>query len=327
MRCDPSKAVTTNPAVVRAAITVLDEMGAASITIAESPGGPFSENEIKAAYKACGMVDAAEGTKAVLSYDTSYKPVHSPNAEFSKMYNIITPIINADVIVGISKFKTHSLAKMTGAVKNYFGVIPGVQKFEFHARFAEDQDKMLKAVSELTAFLCREKTVFNVMDAVVGMEGDGPSGGVPRQVGCIISAHNPFALDLLAAYIMGCENSTLMIEYAKEKGYCPESVGGLEIIGDDPDKFKMDDYVFPKANSMSILRHIPKFLSPRPVIDKKICAGCGECMRSCPVKAITVENKKASINKKVCIRCYCCQELCKFKAVRIKKLFIYDLLQ
>ena len=91
---------------------------------------------------------------------------------------------------------------MSGAVKNFFGTVPGVQKFEMHARFPEIGD-FSQMICDLCQMLCAKKTVIAVCDAVVGMEGNGPTAGKPRPLGAILAGTDPSKLDLVCARVIG----------------------------------------------------------------------------------------------------------------------------
>ncbi len=322
LRTDPSKAATTDPSVVEAAASLAFDLGAKSVTIAESPGGPYSETLLRGTYKTCGMADAAQRSGAQLNYDTSFEKV---NYNGVKDVNIISPILKADVIINVTKLKTHSLTRMTASVKNLFGVVPGIEKFEMHARYQNPNDLCDFFIS-LCDMLHTNKNVINIVDAVVCMEGNGPTGGSPKQIGCILSSLNPFCLDAVCEKLMGFEGTVPMVNMAFEKGLRP-SIEDIELIGTPVEAFNTTKLKLPDSNANSFLLKIPKFLQPRPVIDKALCKACGDCVRSCPVKTISVKNGKPFINSKNCIKCYCCQELCHFRAVKIKKYFIYKLIK
>ena len=170
MKKSPDAAATTHPAVLGAVLCVLGEMGVAPV-IAESPGGIYNRQRLEGIYRVCGIAETAQRYGAQLNYDTS--AVHVPFAEGRKvkMFHIISPIVEADVIIDLCKLKSHSLTKMSAAVKNLFGTIPGIEKFEMHATFPEygDFGAMLCDLCEL---LCREKTVIAVTDACTGAKND-----------------------------------------------------------------------------------------------------------------------------------------------------------
>ena len=218
------------------------------------------------------------------------------------------------------------MATMTAGIKNLFGVIPGTEKVEFHARFREMKD-FASAVVDLTSAITARTPMLTVCDAVIGMEGNGPSAGDPRAIGCILASMNPFALDGACAEIIGTGDRSPMLEEAKKRGYLPDSPENYRILGAQIEEVRIDDFVFPDTTKKSILQRLPSFLEPRPVIIKNKCVGCGECARSCPQKAIVIKNRVAHIDKKACIKCYCCQELCKIQAVRIHRSLVYKLLK
>ncbi len=328
---DADKAMTTHPALLRALALILTEAGA-YVTVAESSGGPYTEVALRTIYAACGITDAVKDTGAALNFDTTHGTLSASDGRYSTRFSIITPILEADVIFNLCKLKTHSLATMTAAAKNLFGTVPGLQKFELHARY-RDQKHFLGALCDLCDCLCTEKQIYHICDAVIGMEGNGPSAGSPRKIGCLLASENPFALDLAASRIIGLEGEVPMITEAQGRGLCASHSDALTVLGHGLSPFLIPDFRRPEAASLSFLANIPTFLQPRPIIGPD-CIGCGLCYRSCPVKAISmVEAKKdakakkqALIDRQKCIRCYCCQELCPYEAVDIRKHPVYKLL-
>ena len=321
LRFSPDRAATVHPDVVYAAGRVFKEAGA-EVILAESPGGPYTIGALRGIYKTSGMEEAGVDAGFVLNYDTSYEELTAEGGERSNHFSIIKPILEADLVVNLCKLKSHSMAMMTSAVKNLFGVIPGTQKVEYHSRFPRHED-FAAAVVDLTSFICKNKKVLSICDAIIGMEGNGPSAGNPRKIGCIIASENPFALDTLCAHIIGAGESVPMLENAKKRGYAPNGIEGLQLFGDNLEEMVIKDFVFPDTHKKNKLSYLPKFLQPHPKVNKKECIGCGECARSCPQKVIEIKNKKASINLGGCIRCYCCQELCKPGAIKIHRSIVY----
>ena len=326
----PEKAATTHPDVVEAAARLMKEYGG-GVVIAESPGGIYSEKTLSSIYRTTRIEKAAERAQVSLNYDVSACDMHLPDGKTAKSLSIIKPIYDSEIIVNLCKLKSHSLAGMTCASKNLFGSIPGITKFEMHARFKNPDDFMSMLV-DLNVRLREGRRIINICDAVMCMEGDGPSAGKPKFGGLIISSENQFALDLLAAEIIGLSGKVKLLDCAIGRGLCPDSFKKLDIICDGAsatdaesiiDDIRIRNFAPPGTKIAKKFDLIPPFLQPRPMIDKSICKGCGVCVRSCPQKTIVLKNRKAHINPDKCIRCYCCQELCEFKAVKIKKSFIY----
>lgn len=318
----PDKAATTHPAIVDAVVELLLGFGA-RVVIAESPAGIYTEGTMREAYRASGFMESASALGAEFNYDPSHVEVHAPDGEACKRFHFIKPVWDADVVVNLCKLKSHSLTKMTCAVKNYFGLIPGTEKVEFHARYSEHTD-FLKMLIDLCDTVYKAKPMINICDAVLAMEGEGPGTGTPRWMNAILTSKSPYALDLAACEMIGFGNTVEMIELEKKRGLIPKSAKELEIIGTPLSELSVNDFVEPKSQKFSrMIKMIPGFMKPKPVINRKLCVGCGECVRSCPVKTITMENRKASIHRKACIRCFCCQELCPAKAVEIKRNIIF----
>ena len=318
---DPSKAVTTHPAVVQGVVDWLLAQGVTNITIAESGGGEYNESKLKALYSGCGM-DTVMG--ATLNWDTTFAPVKSAYGKYEQRYNIITPIINADMVINIAKLKTHSMTTMTAGAKNLFGCVPGLQKPALHCKYPNKEDFSGMLV-ELAKTISPQVTIIDAIDC---MEGDGPSGGKVRYLGYLFAATNPFALDYFATGVMGiAHNSVEMLNQAKAKGLI--NMGEMKITGDIPKN--IPPFVLPRSRSLLFIPFVPSFMEKGisslvtklartvPKINTPTCIGCGKCAQSCPVSTITMKNKKAEINLKKCISCFCCHEMCPVQAIDIKR--------
>lgn len=314
----PEKAATTHPSVVEETCLYLKTLSPLSVIIAESPGGPYNKVSFSHVCNVTGMTAAAENAGVPIAQEFEPATLALPNGAAAKSVDVIKPLYEADVIVNLCKAKTHALAAMTGAGKNLFGLIPGVTKFEMHARF-KDPDGFLSMICDLDCEIAEEREIFSVCDAIIGMEGNGPSGGSPKYAGMLLGSRNLFNLDIALAKMMSIPSVGLNSIALKRN----VAVAEPEVIGSLPSiPFKPAEATMAKK-----FRLIPKFLEPKPVINRKICRGCGLCVKSCPQKTISLKNGKAHINPKNCIKCYCCQELCTFKAVKISKSIIYEVVK
>lgn len=116
-------------------------------------------------------MEAARKSSASLNYDTTLVEIPYPQGKILKNIKTIQPIIEADKIINVPKIKTHVMTIYTGAVKNLFGIVPGNYKAQYHLKFGDIRD-----FSDMLIDLCQfAKPVLTVMDAVIGMEGYGPS--------------------------------------------------------------------------------------------------------------------------------------------------------
>jgi uncharacterized protein (DUF362 family) len=106
----------------------------------------------------------------------------------------------ADLIVSMPKLKTHHLAGVTLSMKNLFGMLPGVcygwPKNVLH--FAGIHQSILDITAAVRPHLA-------IVDAIIGMEGDGPIMGTPRPCGRLIFGTNLPAVDATAARLMGID--------------------------------------------------------------------------------------------------------------------------
>jgi uncharacterized protein (DUF362 family)/Pyruvate/2-oxoacid:ferredoxin oxidoreductase delta subunit len=327
IRYAPEKAATTHPAVIEAVCRIFVSAGA-DVMIAESNGGGYSEGILRPLYRICGMEAAAENSGAVLNFDTSFRTVAYAEGVASKSFDILEPLCTADMIIDCCKLKTHALAGMTAGVKNMFGAVPGVKKFETHARYNHDLRMFFSFITDLCRLLYEAKDFLCITDGIEGMEGNGPSAGTPRKVNAILTSFSPFQSDVAAAALIGHEGQVPINELSCERGYSVQTGSELVISGDSIEKLKVPDFRPASPNPLAPLRNIPEVLRSRPKIDHSLCRSCGECVSYCPVKAIKLEEKRgknvASIDTKKCIRCFCCQELCTFKAISVSGLPIFD---
>ena len=333
----PESAICTHPAVVEAVAKLVKEAGGTPV-ICDSPGGALhKEAVLRSLYEKTGMAAAAAAAGAELSMDSSTRTVSLPEGKVLRQAEIITPVAEADGVIDLCKMKTHVLMSMTGAVKNLFGVIPGLSKVGYHATHP-DHETFADVLLDLTGYV---KPRLSLMDGILAMEGDGPgSSGTPRQVGLLLAAANPLALDTAAGAIMNLprqDNPVLLA--AERRGLTPCRMEDVELIGGTVEELRMADYKFPastKSNLMDFLgplarpaeRLCKKALSQTPRIDGAKCVGCGICAKSCPGQAIamTAPGKKARISQNACIHCYCCHELCPQKAVELHQSWLGRLL-
>jgi len=321
---DPEGGATSHPVTVQALVRLLFDKGAASVLIAESPGGLYTKNSLADSYKASGFLEAAQAEGAEFNYDTGEEVLRNPEGVICRQFNVIRPIAEADIVVSLCKLKTHALTKMTAGVKNLFGVTPGVQKVEMHARFSKTQDFCTMLV-DLCQCVCLNKTLLTICDGILAMEGDGPGTGDPRYLNALLTSWNPYALDLACCDIIHYGDTVPMVEIAKKRGLCPSCADELEILGTPLEALRVYDFKEPRSHKQSRqIKMLPNFVKPRPVINWKICVGCGVCARSCPQHTITIEDHKAHIHRKNCIRCFCCQEMCPHKAVDIKRSIVFE---
>jgi uncharacterized protein (DUF362 family)/Pyruvate/2-oxoacid:ferredoxin oxidoreductase delta subunit len=317
---DPSRAITTHPSVVRAVTEQVQELGAVPI-LGDSPGGV--DRGIKRVWENTKLSEVAgqTGAKLVAFESSGVYPKTTPEG---KTYHIAKPVIDADVIISLAKLKTHTLTLMTCALKNMFGSIPGFRKAVYHKEAPKPKDfaKVIVDIFSLT------KPHVTLVDAIVAMEGDGPSSGDPKYAGLLLAGTDAVALDMVAARIMGFKDGEIDITVeAQRRGLGPRSFEQVEILGEDLNDLsvpKFPKFVLP---SNRLIRMIPNFLikliTPfvwvRPNILDGNCINCNICVENCPTKTIRAGEKRPSFDYTNCINCMCCHELCPEKAIYLEK--------
>ena len=328
----PDEAATTHPVLLAALTDILVEMGC-RVIVGDSPGGLYNAAFVGRVYNRTGMRELISHG-AALNDNFSEKAASFPEGVVLKDFTYTAYLDKADLIINFCKLKSHGMMGMSCAAKNMFGAIPGVIKPEYHFRFPKYED-FADMIVDLDEYF---HPVLSIADAVVGMEGNGPTAGTPKAMNCLIASHSPHNLDMVAAKILGFERSELpILEAAYKRGMTPESYEEINLYG-AVDGLILDDFIrvverrsleFSGDGKSLVKRLFSKFaagiLRTRPKLEKNLCVGCGICRDICPAKAILIKNKKAVINKKKCIRCFCCQEFCPKSAMKVKRTFIAEL--
>ena len=321
----PDTAAAVHPAVVVSLVRKLADCGA-QVTVGDSPGGIYNSAYVNRVYHITGMqvVEAAGGS---LNQDFSESDKEVPQPLTARQIHYTAWLDQADAVIDLCKLKTHAMMGMTAAAKNMFGVIPGTYKPEYHCRYSDPMDfaKMLLDLDRSFPIrLC-------IADAVWGMEGNGPTAGKPRHIGCLAASTDPHKLDLVCAKLIGLTPRQVpTLAVAQQEHLIPETAE--EIVTNTP----IDDFCVPDFKTMLGAGEIPtrgaaalwgkaadRFLqltmTPKPKVTPETCIGCGKCAEVCPAKAIQIENRLPHINRKVCIRCFCCQEFCPKGAMRLHR--------
>jgi len=321
----PDVAATTHPCVMQAAAELCYEGGAKKVIICDSSGGLFTAGHMNGIFKVTGMKDAAEKSGAVLDSDFTYQEVSFPEAVFGKKMQIISTVMKADAVINITKLKSHSFTGYTGAVKNLFGVIPGLNKVSMHA-VCPDLDSFCDFLIDIERFL-KDKVTLHIIESVVAMEGNGPTAGNPKKIGKIIVSANAYQADLAALKLVDIppKNMPLIVRALERNIITDDTINSLRTEGVDVNSCIVKDFKKVKLlnfKRIAFISFLPKFMrnmfSQHPKILHRKCKKCKKCIEHCPKEVMSLPKKKVKINLQNCIRCYCCQELCPFKAVKVK---------
>ena len=329
----PEGAATTHPNLLSALVRMLVGRGA-DVVVGDSPGGLYNAAFVNRVYAATGM-KAVEQAGGRLNRNFEEQDAEYPEAKVCRKFRYTAWLDEADAIIDFCKLKTHGMMAMTCGAKNMFGVIPGTIKPEYHFRYPDPRD-FARMIVDLDEYF---KPRLTIVDAVTCMEGNGPTGGIPRHMGALVAGDNPHKVDLLCADLICLKREDVpTLEAALERGLIPERSQGLVVDG-DPAAFVIPDFqrivtgnshLFKgdgkKLSGRIIGAVLEKILAQKPALKPKKCVGCQVCFNICPVKAITMVENKPVIDRKKCIRCFCCQEFCPQSAMIVHRTAIAKLL-
>ncbi|HOX31587.1 MAG TPA: DUF362 domain-containing protein [Spirochaetales bacterium] len=329
----PERAVTTRPELLAAFLRLLKARGAGRLTVGDSPG--FHPQE--AAGRRSGLREAAEAEGAAWVDFAEARELEYPEGRRVKRFSLAAALGEADLLVTLPKLKTHGLLRYTGAIKNLFGLVPGLGKSAYHLRFPDPGDFGAMLVDLALA----ARPAYALMDAVIAMEGRGPNNGRPRQVGLVLGSPDPLALDWAAASLIGYDPAGIAY-LAEAAARCAAAGGpwiggaadieypGLAPEGASPGRFELVGAAAGSADIFAAMlpgfahRVVRNLASPRPFFDRRRCTACGACVRICPPGALELAagadgRRRVAIDRGKCIRCYCCDEICPSDAIHLAR--------
>ncbi len=323
-----AKGVTTHPLFFRAAAELVLDHGGRCVVI-ESP----SIQSVGAVMKKAGYADIVRELGLEVADDTERAAFHWDGAARYKSVDVIRRLLDVDAVVNLPKCKTHGLTYFTGAVKNLFGLMPGKLKAGMHLKAPGVRDFagfLLDFYGALLKGFEIPRRFLHIMDAVTGIEGEGPGPtGSPVHIGAILAGTDALAVDLAAVRLTGLDEEktpTLKYGYARRLGITEPA--GLEIRGDGAGligtmkireakgSFFARSVRWPRA-----LHAVKNLLVEKPVPMEGPCTLCYQCKSICPAGAISprVSGKKVPVyDYGLCIRCFCCMEVCPEAAI-VKK--------
>ena len=305
----PERGVTTDPRIISAIVQELRKCESKEIIVGDNSGS-IHFDPLKIA-KITGILDASQGCYSNIAREIVEIKIQS---EFIEKLFISKIVKEADYVINVPKFKTHSLTTITGAIKNMFGIIPGGKKAKLHTF-----SRSIKGFSELLLDIYQIRIPdLNIMDAIIGMEGSGPSNGIPRVINKIISSDNGVSLDSIMAAMMGLKTDTIeLLQVAKERNLGEIDIsninidGKLEVIW----RFKTPNNGFFQKIVRTVVPHMFNFASVKPIVNHHKCKICKKCIEVCPVSAMNLTNRFPEVDRKKCISCFCCDEHCTYGAI------------
>ncbi len=316
----PQKHVTTHPAVFRAVAMALKKANVV-LQYGDSP----AVGKPSGALKRAGFSDIAEELNISLADFEKGESRYFKAGRQNKSFTIARGVLQSDGLISLAKLKTHGFQKYTGCIKNQFGCIPGLQKSEFHFKLTDAFD-FARMLLDLDRFI---QPRLYILDAITGMEGNGPQNGSPVEMNLLLFSTDPVALDATACRMIALDPLRVpAIKVAADAGIGVHVQEEIELPGDllpvYPD-FDIDRTPLRPYKTMGIRRLLSRIITLKPVIRPERCIKCGKCVEVCPTNPKAVNWVSASHNHpphhdyNLCIRCYCCQEVCPEDAIGLKK--------
>jgi Pyruvate/2-oxoacid:ferredoxin oxidoreductase delta subunit len=213
-----------------------------------------------------------------------------------------------------------------------FGVIPGEKKAEYHMN-SKSNDSFADTLIDI---YLATKPDLTIMDAIIGMHGDGPTSGEAVNLGFILASTNGFAVDTVALNAVNIKHEIVPVMYmAKKRGLFSFDLKDIQIVGNSIDSIRYNNiFKYSQEGELKsinfvnnvFMKMIVNKVKAKPVFDYAKCIKCKQCEKACPAKVVTFYNDKPEIDYKNCIRCFCCHELCPVSAIKVKKSFLLKII-
>ncbi len=237
--------VVTSPELTFELVSLLRDR-AEEVIVGESDGYNYACSQ---AFRQTGMeaaVKKAGGTVLNLSEDKVVEVKFQSGSPLKKLF-LPKTVLDADAVVDLPLMKTHEFMMYSGAIKNLFGCVPSNRRIYLHPYLPEVFRRLYSLF----------KPQLTVMDARVGIEGNGPTKGNPVKMGLILTGNDALATDIVATEIMRLNWKDTYLNYiAKKTGATAEEINveGLK-IADVAHRFEPPTLDLPVKAQMMIYRH------------------------------------------------------------------------
>ena len=262
----PESFAVVDPRVVEAVVAYFKENSkAGEVWVGDNPSLGLHVGRAKPAFEASGMEEAARrgGADKVIYFDeTEVAEVEIPEAKVFKKAAIFKPVLDADVIINLPKMKVHLAGTVTLSLKNWNGIIPnvhpsdqqqGAHRIDLGQKFAD----LYRAV----------KADLTIVDAIIGMEGQGPHAGTPVEMNLIIAGADMVATDAVTSNVMGFDPMEIpAVRCAGTEGLGEIDLKNIEVVGESVDAVRRS-FKRPNDNPLGMYKGFT-------VYAQQTCPGC-----------------------------------------------------
>ena len=234
-------------------------------------------------------------------------------------YLLSRAVLDADVVINLANAVLHPTFVWSGAVKNMFNAVVGAgnaQLFEL----LRDHDALNAAVADLCR-LARPTLSLSDMTTVCP-----DSKADLWRVGLIGASTDPVALDSASVQALGWDPGQIgSLVWGQRLGlgqWARQNIdlrglswAELPVFAQAP---RTATAIAAESRVQRTLRIVNKTtLRPRPIIDGERCTSCTDCIRICPIGAITAApHGKPLIDYARCVDCMVCADACGEQAIR-----------
>lgn len=301
-----------HPQLIAALCRYLTAEKAAKISIIENPAVRTAD----AIIRQMGILPELEALGVTVQNCAAYEKIRMPeNCRYHQLEAAVE-FKDADLVIDLAKAKTHAMMVLTCGVKNLFGLVRGSERLAWHLAVGRNFDDFADMLLDLYLLV---KPQITLLDAVIGMEGNGPGSGAPVPLGFLCASSDALALDVSVAERLGV-TSTPLLKQAAARKLIPETVNCGEVpeihalrLPEPPEKTLEWGVYFP----VKLRKFLRNILLSRPVVNRDECISCGLCAKKCPPQTLKMVNGVPKFDYPGCIRCFCCQEFCPKGAITV----------
>ena len=281
----PHRAVTTHPSVVRAAILLVQEAGGIP-WVGDSP----AMGDLDSVIGNCGLAPVLRETGAQILDCSKAASFAVPDHKLVSKVELASALRQVDIVITLPKLKTHGQMTLTAALKNQYGLIPGALKSQWHFRLQEAEwlAALLLDIHRVV------RPALAILDAIVAMEGPGPTSGTPRPLGALLAGSDLVAVDRVACELIGQDPVNVpLLKAARQQGLGQADLARITMLGDEwhslvqPDFQRIErpvDVLRLLPLPAPALRWIQRHWTLQPRILEGRCTRCGICEEGCPVR-------------------------------------------